>query len=260
MATAVALIFLSSCGSSKEELTYFKNLNQANGTLTGGKYEIHIESDDELAISVMSAVPEATAGYNLPLHNPATLSSLPINTQSQQMTYLVDQNGNITMPIIGKLHVAGYTTSQLEEKIGEIVSRDVRDPIVKVMLVNFKVQVIGDVEKPCTVQVKSQRFSIFDALAAAGDLTEYGRRSTVLLLREENGQKSYHRLNLNDTAILESPYYYLKQNDIIYVEPNEIRQDNSKYNTYNSYKISVISTIVSACSVIASLVIALAVK
>lgn len=260
VATAAALILLASCSSSKDQLPYFKNLSDSDGTLASANYQIRVEPDDELDINVMSANPEATAGYNLPIHNPATLSSLPIATQTQQMTYLVDPQGDITMPIIGKVHAAGLTTNQLENKIAELVSRDVHNPIVKVALVNFKVQVIGDVEKPHTVNVKSQRCTILDALAEAGDLTPYGRRQNVLLIREENGERSYHRLNLNDAAVLESPYYYLKQNDIIYVEPNSIRQDNSKYNTNNAYKISVISTIVSASSVVASLVIALAIK
>ncbi len=259
-ACVLAVIGMGSCSSSKEPLPYFQNLSSGEGILTQGNYEIKIEPDDELAISVMSTVPEATAVYNLPLHNPATLSSIPLASQSQQLTYLVDEQGYIKMPVLGKVKAEGLTTNQLEEQLVTLISRDVRDPIVKVSLVNFKVQVIGEVLHPGTIQVKSQRVSVFDALAAAGDLTPYGKRSNVLLIREEDGAKSYHRINLNDASVLESPYYYLKQNDIIYVEPNSIRQDNSKYNTNNAYKISVISTIVSASSVIASLVIALVVK
>ena len=119
---------------------------------------------------------------------------------------------------------------------------------------------MGEVKTPCAINVKRERYSILDALSDAGDLTEYGERDNVLLIREENGAKTYHRINLNDASILSSPYFYLKQNDVVYVEPNSIREDNSKYNQNNSYKVSVVSAIVSACSVVASLVIALTIK
>ncbi|MEG2819868.1 MAG: polysaccharide export protein, partial [Muribaculaceae bacterium] len=140
------------------------------------------------------------------------------------------------------------------------ISQDVQDPFVSVMLVNFRINVLGEVKNPGQIDVTRQRFSILDALAKSGDLTEYGVRSNVLLIREENGVKTYHRLNLNDSAMLSSPYFYLQQNDVVYVEPNKIRKDNSKYNQNNSFKVSVVATIVSAVSVIASLVIALVIK
>ena len=104
------------------------------------------------------------------------------------------------------------------------------------------------------------RYSILDALSDAGDLTEYGERSNVLLVREENGERKFIHLDLNSSETLTSPYFFLKQNDYIYVEPNKVRQANSKYNQNNSFKLTVISTVVSAASVIASLVIALTVK
>lgn len=251
---------LTSCSNNKGNLVYFNNLKANEGVVTQGNYEIRIVPDDELAISISSAAPEATAAYNLPLTNLATRSSLPVATQAQQLTYLVDSEGYIKMPLIGKVKAAGLTTSQLENTLTDIISRDVNDPIVKVTIVNFTVDVIGEVKHPTSIKVDRQRFSILDALAQAQDLSDYGIRTTVLLIREENGQKSYHRLNLQDASILESPYYYLKQNDVIYVEPNDVKHDNSKYNTNNAFKISVISTIASACSVVASLVIALAIK
>ena len=122
---------------------------------------------------------------------------------------------------------------------------------------NFNVNVLGEVRNPGRINVETQRFSVLDALAKAGDLTEYGLRDGVIVIREENGQKTYHRLNLNDAAVLSSPYFYLQQNDVVYVEPNKIRRENSKYNQNNAFKLSVISTIVSACSVVVSLIIAL---
>ena len=146
--------------------------------------------------------------------------------------------------------------AEIEKQIGKNVS----NPIVRVHFVNFRVNVLGEVKTPGAISVKKERFSVLDALAEAGDLTEYGERENVLLIREEGDKKIYYRFNLNNSDILTSPYFYLKQNDVIYVEPNEIRQENAMYNQNNSFKISVVSTIVSATSVIVSLIIALAVK
>ena len=152
------------------------------------------------------------------------------------------------------------TTQQLTADLVDRISAEVADPMVRVELVNFRVNILGEVARPGSFNVDRERYSVLDALADAGDLTPYGERSNVLLIREENGKRVCHSLDLNDSKLLESPYFYLKQNDAIVVQPNKIRQDNSKYNQNNAYKLSVISTVVSACSIIASLVIALAVK
>lgn len=165
------------------------------------------------------------------------------------------------MPVIGKLHVAGMTVEELRDKLTEIAHREAAsDALVQVELINFTVVVAGEVNSPRIVYISKNRYSILEAIGAAGDLTPYGERSRVLLIREEDGKKIYKRLDLNSSDILNSPYFYLRQNDYIYVEPNNIREENAKYNQNNSYKLTVISTIVSAASVIASLVIALTIK
>ena len=235
-----------SCSTSRSSLTYFEDIKtQTDGTLPApSTYEIRIVPDDELLITVTSLIPEVTAEYNLPLSNPAKNGSLLEVTQPKQQTYLVDKAGDINFPRLGVIHVAGMTTSELQNLIAKKISVDVEDPIVKVALVNFRVNVLGEVRNP----------------GAAGDLTEYAERNNILLIREVDGKKEFHRLNLNDAELLSSPYYYLQQNDAIYVEPNKIRKDNSKYNQNNAFKLSMASAIISASSVIASLVIALTVK
>ena len=244
--------------TSTESLVYFEN---ADGTMTEGigsnKFGVKIVPDDELKIVVTSQAPEATAVYNLPMANYADRTKLESSSTQSLQTYVVDKQGNIIMPVLGKIKVEGKTTDEIANHIQELIAKDVTDPYVSVKLHTFKVNVLGEVQKPGTIEVKTERFSILDALAAANDMTEYGRRENVLLIREENGTKKYVRLNLNDMKVLESPYFYLQQNDVVYVEPNKIRKANSKYNQHNSFKVSVVSTIVSACSVIASLVIAL---
>ena len=152
------------------------------------------------------------------------------------------------------------TTEQLSDYLTKEISKDVKDPIVDVRILNFTVSVGGEVKLPSRIPLSSQRMTVLDALVQAGDLTEYGERSNVLVIREEDGKRTYAHLDLNKAETLNSPYFYLKQNDYIYVSPNQIKQSNSRYNTNNSFKLSVISTIVSATSVVASLVIALVIK
>ena len=138
-----------------------------------------------------------------------------------------------------------------------MIAQDVKDPYVRVELINFSVDVMGEVRTPQRVIAERQNFTVLDALAACNDLTEYGKRDRVFVIRNENGERTYHRLDLTSSEVFSSPYFYLKQNDVVYVEPNQIRIDNSKYNQNNAFKLSVISTIVSGVSVIASLIIAL---
>lgn len=256
---ALLIVSLASCSSTKRSpLPYFTDIDSTRISFPIPNYNLKLEPSDELFITVTSASPEATAQYNLPLVNPGSSTTLgSLTTQYQQQTYIIDSKGNIQFPILGTIHAAGLTVEQLQAELTRRISADVADPVVKVDLVNFKVSVGGEVKEPGTVEVKGRRITVLDALAACGDLTEYAERNSVLVIREENGQRTYNRLNLNSAQTLNSPYYYLKQNDYVYVEPNSIRVDNSKYNTNNAYKLSVISTIVSGCSVIASLVIAL---
>lgn len=258
---ACGISLLTACNTSKTHLPYFTDIETIGVQDSQLQdYAPVIKPDDELLVSINSAVPKATAHYNLPLSNPAKADELGMTTTPRQLTYIVNTKGDITMPVIGELHVAGMTCEQLEAKLTELVRKDVSDAVVRVSLVNFHVVVAGEVAEPATVNVTRNRFSVLDALSAAGDLTPYGERSNVLVIREENGKRHFERLNLNSAEALKSPYFYLQQNDYVYVEPNEIREANARFNQDNSYKLTVISTIVSAASVIASLVIALTVK
>ena len=251
-------VAMMSCSTAKRSpLPYFSDIDAVTGGIPINNVPIKIEPSDELFITVTSKSPEATMQYNLPLSNPATTSELGATSQPRQQTYIVDSKGNIQFPVLGTLHVAGLTIEQLQDELARRISADVEQPIVKVELVNFKVSVGGEVKEPGQIEVPNRRISVLDALAAAGDLTEYAERSNVLVIREEDGVRTYNRLNLNSAECLTSPYFYLKQNDYVYVTPNKIRQDNSKYNQNNAFKLSVISTIVSGCSVVASLIIAL---
>ncbi|MDE6310282.1 MAG: polysaccharide biosynthesis/export family protein [Muribaculaceae bacterium] len=256
-----AVLALSSCSSSKTVLPYFTDISAIEeGSFDAGNYTPAIKPDDELFISVQSEVPGASAPYNLPMVNPASRDQLTLATTPRQQTYTVDSQGYIHFPILGRIKVEGLTCEQLQAELTKKISADVTDPLVTVKLVNFAVVVAGEVAKPGKILVNGNRISVLDAIGAAGDLTPYGERSNVLVIREENGKRVFHHLDLNSSKTLTSPYFYLQQNDYVYVEPNKVRQANSKYNQDNAYKLTVISTIVSAASVVASLVIALAIK
>ena len=259
--TMMTAVMLLSCTSTKDNnLSYFKDFSLADsGTLPNeqGNYLIRLQSDDELIISITSAVPEATASYNMPMDNPATRGTLQQVTQPRSQTYIIDEEGYIMMPILGRILAKGKTITELSKEIKTLVERDVRDPHVRIDLVNFAVDVMGEVRNPQRLHTTRQNYTVLDALTQCGDLTEFGQRDKVYVIRTEEGKRTYQRLNLNSSEVFSSPYFYLKQNDIVYVEPNSIRIDNSKYNQNNAFKLSVISTIVGSVSVVVSMIIAL---
>lgn len=259
----VLAALFTSCSSSRHTLPYFQDLDTQTLSVpvTPSDYLPKIEPSDELLITISSAHPELSAEYNLMLINPATAEESFLGTgQMKQATYFVTGEGTIDMPMLGVIHVAGMTTEELAQYLKERISKSIEDPTVIVRLVDYTVNVAGEVLNPGSYKVNRERFSVLDAITMAGDLTPYGERSQVLLIREENGKRTAHTLDLTSAELLSSPYFYVKQNDYIYITPNKIRNDNAKYNQNNAFKLSVITTVVSATSVIASLVIALAIK
>lgn len=159
--------------------------------------------------------------------------------------------------MLGTIHVAGMTTYELKDYLTDRIKQYVKDPVVTVSLTGYQISVIGEVGAPRTIVTRSDRFSILDALAQCGDLTDYARRDNILVMRRTaDNQIEYGRLDLHSSNITTSPYFWLKNHDIIVVEPNSIKQDNSKVNQHNSYRLSVLSTILGLCSVVASVVIA----
>ena len=268
---ALIALLAASCSSGRTQLPYFTDLQGTEGTLANVPYSIKIMPDDELVINVSAADPEAVDMYTVPyqhprvrdLNDPITSTENTLRSKRNSLTYMtytVNRQGFINFPVLGKIHVAGMTPEALATYLEEKISEKVIDPMVTVELVNFHVNVMGDVKNPGQQIVNRERYSVLDALAQAGDLTNYGERNNVLLIREEGGQRTYHRLNLNKAETLESPYFYLQQNDVIYVEPNSVRQANARVDADRSYKLSMTSVIVSAASVIASLAIALFIK
>lgn len=257
---ALALAF-TSC-KTKHDLAYFQDLNDSQqGVLKTLPHTNTIEPENELIITVKSEVPSASAQFNLPYTNPATIGTTQTNTTPQLQTYEVYPDGNIDFPVLGKIHAAGMTTFELKEYLTKRISEYVKDPVVTVTLRGYKISVLGEVTSPRTLYTQADRYSVIDALADCGGLTDFGRRDNVMVMRRNaNNDIEYGRLDMRSSDITQSPYFWLKNNDVIVVEPNNIKQDNSKVNQNNQYKLTVISSIVGVVSVVASLVIALTVK
>ena len=243
LSAIVLLLVVSSCSTSKT--AYFENLDieEMSGKMDVGNYELRIAPDDMLSITVSSVVPDAAAPYNLPAVSYSEPGKQELTIVPNLQVYTVDKNGYIYFPFI-------------EDKIRP----ELKDPFVLVQFMNFKVVVLGEVKTPGQISVQTERMSILDAIGAAGDLTIYGERKNVLLMREENGKRIFHRFDLTDQSLFESPYFYLRQNDVVYVMPNKAQRNNSNYNQLAQYRISVVGTVVSAISVLASLAIALFIK
>ncbi|MGB5943770.1 MAG: polysaccharide biosynthesis/export family protein [Leeuwenhoekiella sp.] len=145
--------------------------------------------------------------------------------------YLVDEEGYIDYPILGRIKLAGLTKKQVKEKFLQELEGELIDPIVNVRYLNFTVTVTGEVNNPDTFFVPSEQINVIQALGLAGDMTVYGKRQNVMVMREDGGLMTTTRLNLNKKEVLESPYFYLKPNDIIYVEPDRIKKTQASSNT-----------------------------
>jgi polysaccharide export outer membrane protein len=183
-------------------------------------HEPTIQSDDILSISIFTIDPSTSMIVNqLGAQSNAAPQMTGVNSSGSG--FLVDKNGEIQISVIGRLKVAGLTTHQARDLIQEIASKSFNMPNVQVRYSNFKITVLGEVLRPASYTVPNEKLTILDALGLAGDLTIYGKRENVLLIRDNNGQKEFARINLNSNAIFNSPYFYLKQNDVLYVEPNK---------------------------------------
>lgn len=255
LALAALVLTMDSCSSYKK-IPYFQNIDEVDLSGSRGLYDATIQPKDLLSINVSTVNPDAAKPFNI------NITDGSMNSSSSEVAttrgYLVDNSGNINFPVIGRLHVAGLTKSQCENLIRQKLSpymSKTEDPIVTVRMASFRVTVTGEVASPGVIPVTTEKMSVIEALAQAGDLTIYGRRDNILLIRENaDGQKSQHRLNLNDAGIINSPYYYLQQNDIVYVSPNKVKARNSSIGTSTTLWFSVIGIITSVASLVVNIV------
>ncbi len=207
-----------SCAVPKN-IIYLQDAEKYNGDLAIGDFEPKLQPDDKLSIIVSAENAELTQPFNMP--------ELQVNYNDSKSignikTYLIDNAGYIDYPIIGKVKMAGLTKSEANNRIVENISPYFKTkPTVNLEILNFKVSVLGEVRSPGTIQTSSDRMTLLEAIAKAGDLTILGKREDILLIRDFNGHKTFHRIDLTNTKFINSHFYYLKQNDVLIVEPNK---------------------------------------
>ncbi|MDR0506101.1 MAG: polysaccharide biosynthesis/export family protein [Dysgonamonadaceae bacterium] len=239
--TIVCFFILSSCGSRKD-IVYFQDIDQLK-TLTENSFQIvKIMPYDNLFISVSTINPQASEVFNIVK---SSISTSALEWQG----YLVDEKGEINFPMIGKIHLAGLTKTEATELIQAKVAEYVQEPIVNIRFLNYRVHVLGEVNRPGTYVINSEKITIPEALALANDMTLYGDRHNVLICRTEDGNKKFYRVDMTSSSIFNSEVYYLRQNDMIYVEPNSARARNStNYTTNVSVFVSITSILLTAAT------------
>ena len=249
----LTILLLTSCRSAKEVL-YFQDIQTQHEQLLEKNYEVTIHTDDLLSIVVNSRSPELAVPFNMPLVS-YTLSET--YAQKPILGYLVDHDGTIDFPVLGPLQVEGLSRMQVTEMIKKriIEGHYIKDPMITVQFQNFRVSVMGEVSRPGNFTISGDRITLFEALSLAGDLTIYGRRDRVRIIREVEGKRTLAYVDLRYSSIFNSPYYYLQQNDIVYVEPNKTKAHMSGVNQNNNIGVwfSAISILVSLASVFVNL-------
>jgi polysaccharide export outer membrane protein len=250
---SLVLAFFSSCGSVKN-IAYIQNSDSVNYDRSQYLYDAKIMPKDELTISVNTTNPEVSLPFNLLMQNAYQQGRTLSTTGGTLMPYLVDTEGSINFPIIGRLQVAGLTKRQCERMIQDKIRpylAESENPIVTVRMSSYSISVLGEVARPGSYMVSREEINILEALAQAGDLTIYGVRDRVKLIRKNaSGRKEIHTLNLNDANIVNSPYFYLQQNDIVYVEPNKVKAQNSSVGSMTTLWFSATSILISLTSLL----------
>lgn len=218
------LFMLGGTGCVKyQQMLYFRNqpaFVPLQDHEIANSLRIKIQTDDVLYILVRALDQETAEPFNL--FSSINMSSMNLNNQNATLTgYLVDPEGNIDMPMLGRLHVAGLTVDEAKETIAKKLKPYLTDPVIMIRFMNFRFTVLGEVGSPRTISVPGERMTILEALGQAGDLTPYSNRERILVIREQNGRREFGYVNIHSPEVFQSPYFYLQQNDIIYVEPTK---------------------------------------
>jgi polysaccharide export outer membrane protein len=237
-----ATLMLTGCVSNKKML-YFQETDQVKLEDSLVNFEPAIQPGDLITINVSANNPEMAQTFNLFEANMG--GALP-----RMLPYLVDSEGSINFPVLGKIKVGGFTTQEISNRITEALTSYLVTPIVNVRLTNFKISVMGEVKAPGAYTVPNERITIVEALALAGDLTIQAKRETIMLIREKNGKRAFFTVDLTDKKLFNSPYYYLVQNDVIYVQPNKAKVNSSSVGSGTGILISTVSILISLIAIL----------
>ena len=245
-------ILLASCQSYKK-VPYLQDSGEVQRAVAEAElYDARIMPKDLLTIVVSCSDPELAMPFNLTVATPVSASQNSLTNQPALQQYLVDNRGNIDFPVLGTLHIGGLTKGEAESLIKEKLKGYIKEnTIVTVRMANYKISVIGEVNAPGTFTISNEKVNLFEALAMAGDMTVDGLRDNVRLIREDaDGHQHIITLDMNRADIVQSPYYYLQQNDILYVTPNKTKAKTADISTSTTIWFSVVGTLVSLASLI----------
>jgi len=253
--TIFAACFLfAGCATSKDVL-YFQDIDVATIQKLAVRYEAVIKKDDELTIIITSPDKSVVDPYNFTIGNISESYTTHSSPETPIISCVVDADGNITFPIFGKIHVEGMTRLELVKYLEDRIGDDVRDPIVFVSFKNFKFTVLGEVRNPGTYTYKTEKLNVLQALGYAGDLTVAAKRDGILLIREVDGVQRHVRIDLRQSSLLNSPVFYLQQNDIIYVPPSATRLMSANSSTGIWSAVSSIASTVSVTIALLALIL-----
>ncbi|MFR2617724.1 polysaccharide biosynthesis/export family protein [Parabacteroides goldsteinii] len=273
LASAVLFIVLMGACSVPKDITYFQkgnDITEEDIARMKNYIDPMIKVGDVLTIAVSSTDPLAVAPFNLPLVSfvkegvlsnstaNASAGSRDIGSSQAMQTYTVNASGYINFPVLGDLKISEMRKQDVIQLIEDKIRKYVKDPIVNLNIINYKVTVLGEVNKPGSYSIGTDRVSLLDALGYAGDMTIFGDRKNVKVIRDINGVKQIIVYDLTESNFLVDPNFYLQQNDVVYVEPNDKRKKNSRYSQTEQFTLSVVTAIVSVCSTVTSIVLAIA--
>ena len=253
----VAILLFASCQSYKK-VPYLQDVEVVEQTAQQENlYDAKIMPKDLLTIVVSCTSPELAVPFNLTVASPASVATgnSQLTVQPVLQPYLVDNEGKINFPVLGELNVGGLTKKEAEQLIVDKLKPYIKEtPIVTVRMVNYKISVLGEVARPGTFTISNEKVNLLEALAMAGDMTVWGVRDNVKLIREgANGKQEIVTLDLNKAETILSPYYWLQQNDIVYVTPNKAKARNSDIGNSTSLWFSATSILVSLASLLVTI-------
>ncbi len=240
MLSAVCLLLITSCGASRKEVVYFQDAGNYETLVDRDVFSPKFKVDDLVGIYISTLDIEASTPFNL------FRGSTEGGIKPEQVDYLIDKDGEIDFPVIGKIKIAGLTSEETRILLRDKLSEYLKDPIINIRLRNFSVTVLGQVNRPGTYPVIGEKITILEALGLAGDLTIKGMRENVLVIRDFDGTKVYTRINLTQKQALSSPVYYLTQNDVVYVEPNNSAIKTSSLDNRATIAVSIASVIITS--------------
>jgi len=242
---------LFSC-ATKDDVVYFNGMSSADNSIGLDSYSPTYHIDDELVIVVNALDAEAARPFNKASVS-VSLDILDARGRERMQTYRIDPNGNINFPVLGELKIAGLNRQQATNMLQEKLADYIKNPIVDIETVNYRITVLGEVQRPGTYTAVNERITLVEAISMAGDLTIYGERENVLVIQDYDGKKTYTRVNLKSNDLFNSPVYYLSQNDVVYVEPNKTRAKNSSIGAQTGVILTSMSLLISMTALVVTI-------